>query len=77
MGPDHRPALRGARPSEAPVATPLAWEELSGQDLTARRYTMQNLFRRLGQKEDPWARIDDEAVSLEAPQRRLRELRGA
>ena len=42
-------------------------EELPGQDLTARRYIMQSLFRRLGQKEDPWARIDDEAVLLEAP----------
>ncbi|HSL83627.1 MAG TPA: non-homologous end-joining DNA ligase [Thermoanaerobaculia bacterium] len=44
-----------ARPG-APVATPVSWDELSGLD--PRRYTVKNLFQRLGQKEDPWAEID-------------------
>lgn len=60
-----------ARPG-APAATPLAWDELS--DVTPRRYTITNLFRRLGQKDDPWHDIDDEAASLETPQQRLRAL---
>lgn len=59
----------------APVATPLSWDELEGPALTARRYTIQNLFHRLGQKSDPWVRIDERAATLEEPQRRLNELR--
>ena len=38
----------------APVATPLAWDELENPDLHAQSYTVKNIFRRLGQKEDPW-----------------------
>ncbi len=43
-----------ARPG-APVATPLDWHELDDPALGPRRYTLGNLFRRLGQKDDPWA----------------------
>ena len=60
-----------ARP-EAPVATPLDWDELS--DASPRRYTAKNLFKRLGQKDDPWAGIDEQAVSLDEPQRQLEEM---
>lgn len=41
-----------ARPG-APVATPIDWAELG--DLEPRSYTVTNLFRRLGQRDDPWA----------------------
>lgn len=41
----------------APVATPLAWEELDGGGLGPRSYDIGNIFRRLGQKEDPWKHI--------------------
>lgn len=40
-----------ARPG-APVATPLEWSELGRAG--PRRYTIANLFRRLGQRDDPW-----------------------
>lgn len=43
----------------APVATPLTWDEALSSDMTPRRYTVQNLFRRLGQIDDPWARLTD------------------
>lgn len=46
-----------ARP-EAPVATPLDWDEVGSPSWHPRRHTIANLFRRLGQKEDPWAEID-------------------
>ncbi len=36
----------------APIATPIEWEELA--DATPRRYTIRNLFRRIGRKKDPW-----------------------
>lgn len=39
---------------QAPVATPLDWEELGHSSLNPRSYTLENIFRRLGRKEDPW-----------------------
>ncbi len=42
----------------APVATPLDWDELDRSDLHSQRYTIHNIFRRLGQKDDPWRKID-------------------
>ena len=47
-----------ARPG-APVATPIDWSELAGMEPT--RYTVKNLFQRMGQKEDPWASIGESA----------------
>lgn len=44
-----------ARPG-APVATPLDWDELGTTD--PQDYRVDNLFRRLGQKSDPWAHMD-------------------
>jgi len=49
-----------ARPG-APVATPLDWVELDKGDLRPDGYTLDNIFRRLGQKGDPWARMFDHA----------------
>lgn len=59
-----------ARP-DAPVATPLTWDEVDASDLSPRRYTMQNIFRRLGQKDDPWQGLARHARSLDAPRQRL------
>ena len=52
-----------ARPG-APVAMPLAWNELSRSDLTPRRYTIRNVFRRMARIEDPWRSIDRFARAL-------------
>jgi len=62
-----------ARP-EAPVATPLDWSELDDRALCPRRYTIVNLFRRLGQKPDPWAKIDRHARPLREAAGRLAAL---
>jgi bifunctional non-homologous end joining protein LigD len=62
-----------ARPG-APVAAPLDWDELSDGDLTARSYTIRNIFRRLGQKGDPWKGLGRHARSLQEPARRLEDL---
>lgn len=59
-----------ARPG-APVATPLDWAELNNHELDARRYRLDNLFLRLGQKPDPWAAIDDKAAPLDNLERAL------
>ncbi len=50
-----------ARPG-APVATPIRWDEAFSSELTADRYTVGNIFRRLAQIEDPWAGIDDRPI---------------
>jgi len=43
----------------ASIATPLDWREFEDAAWHPRRTTMKNLFRRLGQKADPWQHIDD------------------
>lgn len=57
-----------ARPG-APVSTPIDWSELGRVD--PQRYTVGNLFRRLGQREDPWATMWDQAANLEDARARL------
>lgn len=48
---------------EAPIAVPIDWDELG--DVTPRKYTVRNVFRRMGQKKDPWASMFDHAASLD------------
>jgi bifunctional non-homologous end joining protein LigD len=48
----------------APVAAPLTWPEALAESMSPRKYTIQNIFRRLAQKEDPWAGIDRKASSI-------------
>ena len=48
----------------APVATPLAWEELSDPSLTARSWTVRTAAGRLAERGDPWAGISDHARAL-------------
>ena len=50
----------------APIATPLDWDEL--RDADPRRYTIRNIFRRMGQKEDPWANMYRSATHLPTPE---------
>ncbi|MGW8369030.1 MAG: non-homologous end-joining DNA ligase [Gammaproteobacteria bacterium] len=55
----------------APIAMPLRWHELDARDLTAQKYSMRNVFQRLGQISDPWADIDRHAQSIERAARDL------
>lgn len=71
----HGVAPYAVRPRRAaPVSTPLDWDELHDQDLTARSYTIGNIFRRLGQKDDPWADMYAQAAGLEDARQRLEEM---
>jgi bifunctional non-homologous end joining protein LigD len=56
----------------APVSVPLDWSEL--EDFDPRRHTMRTISERLD-RPDPWAGIDQAAVSLEPARARLAELR--
>jgi len=53
-----------ARPG-APVATPLDWREALDRAMTPQKYTIANIFRRLGNKDDPWHNMNDEAMRTE------------
>jgi bifunctional non-homologous end joining protein LigD len=51
---------------EAPIATPIDWDELNRKDLNARSYNIRNIFKRLGQKRDPWVDIDKATTNIAA-----------
>jgi bifunctional non-homologous end joining protein LigD len=48
----------------APVATPLAWEELEDPELHPRRWTLKTLPARLDDRGDPWEGINADAHVL-------------
>lgn len=64
-----------ARPG-APVATPVTWDELGRPELHSRTYTVANVFRRLGQRGDPWSEIRRHGRSLAPAGRRLEQMAG-
>lgn len=51
-----------ARPG-APVATPVTWQEALSSGMTPRKYRIGNIFRRLGQIDDPWSGLGERAVA--------------
>ena len=59
-----------ARPG-APLATPLDWQELKDRSLHSASYTIGNIFRRLGQRDDPWNEMRRHARTLNKPRRIL------
>lgn len=53
------------RPIEgAPVATPLAWAELSHRGLSSQSFNITNMCKRLKTHKDPWATIDSQAQQI-------------
>lgn len=62
-----------ARPS-APVAAPLDWDEATRSEFDPQAVTVGSVFRRLAQKEDPWADMWQRRVSLEGVADRLSRL---
>jgi bifunctional non-homologous end joining protein LigD len=58
----------------APVATPIDWEELKDRNLHSATYSTGNIFRRLGQRDDPWNEMMRHARTLSKPRRRLDKL---
>jgi len=57
----------------APVAVPIDWDGLSSMQ-HSNRYSIRNLLRRLGRKDDPWRGMDAEACSAASALERLKEL---
>ncbi|NMT63537.1 non-homologous end-joining DNA ligase [Marinobacter orientalis] len=61
---------------EAPIATPLEWDELDDQKLGPQRFTLANIFRRMAQREDPWRNMQQKAVSIQTFQEGISDLKG-
>lgn len=59
-----------ARP-DAPVATPLHWEELDAASTRPDRWTLMSVPARLAREGDPWREIAGAAHTLTAPRERL------
>src|SRR5262247_1009929 len=59
----------------APVATPLAWEELDDARLKPERFTLKTVQRRLACGTDPWRGLARQACALGPARRRLQTLR--
>jgi bifunctional non-homologous end joining protein LigD len=47
---------------KAPVATPIAWTDLS--KTKPQQYTMKNIFKRLARKKDPWSDFEKKRQKL-------------
>jgi len=69
-----------ARP-DAPVATPLHWEELDDRRTTAGRWTISTIPKRIDRDGDPWSELSRQRQTLARPRERLEqalaEARGA
>lgn len=65
-------AVRGL--PDAPVATPLRWEELDDPELGPRRWTVETLPQRLAERGDPWHDIARQAAALGPARRALERL---
>jgi bifunctional non-homologous end joining protein LigD len=55
----------------APVATPIELSEIDDAGLGPRKWRIDNLFRRLGQKGDPWSDFKRRATRIETAARAL------
>ncbi len=60
--------LRGA-----PIAAPVAWSDLERPGIGPREYTLENVFRRIAQREDPWAKLRRRRRSLDRAEEALRK----
>ncbi len=48
----------------APIAAPLHWDEALDASFHPQRITHDNIFRRLGQLDDPWAHVDPPSATI-------------
>jgi len=55
----------------APVATPIALDELGDRRLEPQRWRVKNILRRLGQRDDPWQEIRSHAASARRARQRM------
>lgn len=61
----------------APVAAPIAWEELDDPAMRADRFTLRTVRERLADGPDPWRGLRRRAVTLQAARGRVADLLAA
>lgn len=59
----------------APVAVPLDWDEATSSSFDPRQHGLRGVFRRLAQKQDPWADLERRRIPLADLGARLGSLR--
>jgi bifunctional non-homologous end joining protein LigD len=57
----------------APVAAPLEWTELDDADLTARKYNIRSVLKRIKENGDPWKDIQRRPQNLEPYRQKLQQ----
>jgi bifunctional non-homologous end joining protein LigD len=62
---------------EAPVAATVQWSDLERSGIGPRDFTVQNVFRRIASREDPWSGWRRRARSIAPARERLDRLRDA
>lgn len=55
----------------APVATPIDWNEAGKGDMSAQKYHIGNIFRRLSARDDPWSHINKHRYSVSTALKKL------
>jgi bifunctional non-homologous end joining protein LigD len=58
----------------APVATPLSWDELDNRSLTAQTYTIDNIIDRLEKKTNPWKDFEQNAKSVDSAMHKIKNM---
>ncbi|WP_157961100.1 non-homologous end-joining DNA ligase [Lutibacter citreus] len=58
----------------APVATPIFWDELDDKKLNAQTWNIKNIFKRLVKIEDPWGDFEASKKSIEGVKNLLEKL---
>lgn len=58
----------------APIAAPIPWGDLEADRVDARSYHPGNVFRSLGQRDDPWQGFGDERGSVARAAERLSQI---
>lgn len=56
---------------DAPVATPLSWDELNKEGLTSQSYHIKNIFKRLAQKDNTWSQFHNKAKNIETAREKM------
>lgn len=59
---------------KAPVATPIYWNELEDEKLTAQVWNIQNIFKRVEQIENPWKNFEASRMSIKKANKELKVL---
>ena len=59
----------------APVSMPIDWSELDRGGLDSKTWTIHNVFRRLGQRDDPWSGMSSYGASVKRAAERLEAIR--